>query len=110
MGADRVKEVGVPLEAIGVLTESIRDLHFLIEVVRLLIGTVVTLSSLEAFKHPPVIINNFGQVLDSVCPVERVVGVEAGRVALLILVRGVVGQGLGVEFGRLQVNLEHLFQ
>jgi len=105
--ADRMQEVSVTLESVGILADSVPYFNFLIEVSGLLVSRVVTLSTLESVEHPAVVVNNFCKVLDTICSVQRIIGVQASWVRRLLLMECHLAHGLRVQLRCFQVNLQH---
>jgi hypothetical protein len=105
-----MQEVSVTLEAVGILGDGIAYFHFLIEVSGLLVSRVVTLCTLESVENSAVVINNFCKVLDTICSIQRIIGVQAGWVRRLLLVEGHLTHLLRVQLRCLQVNLQHFLQ
>ena len=75
--ADRVEEVGVFAETVAILLNVIEDSSLIIKVSIPLVCAVVGFSCLQTAKDVFIIISNSGDLLDSNCAVQRVVGNEA---------------------------------
>ena len=81
-----MQEVSIALEAIGILAEIGRDFELSVEIGRLFVRRVVTLSALKSVKNSSVVINNFSQVLDAIGPIQRIVSVKASRIRCFLCV------------------------
>ena len=93
------------MESVGILADRVPYFNFLIEVGGLLVSRVVTLCTLESIEHSAVVINNFCKVLDTICSIQRIIGVQSGWVRRLLGMECHLTHGLRVQLRCLQVNL-----